>query len=382
MKFNYESHSLKSGIYKITNTHTGRVYIGQAKEFKNRWKGHASSLRAGKHQNKFLQNDFNKCKEELGNDDFLVFDVLEVMEGSTKKERSDREELEIAKYFDKCKTCYNIKEKAGDTERSCYSKTPEETSRKQSERMKELWQDPEYVAKVKPAFEAAVHDPAIREKLSQVRKERWADPEYKASMSEKIKESKGTEENRQKVSEFMKEYKNSQEGKEKASASSKKMWENPEYRAAHHEAMMKTTSSQEYKEKQRQGFLKRKQDTEAWIEYQKQASAHSKQLHASGIMQVTEETKQKMSEAARKRHAEGRSSHLANTQFQPKEYEVIAPEGEVIKIDNLRLFCQVHDLDYQKFRRMAAGSSKEYAGYYTTRSRAPRHSTSHSQDAS
>ena len=36
MEYKYEGHSLKSGIYKITNKLNDRVYIGSAKEFKNR----------------------------------------------------------------------------------------------------------------------------------------------------------------------------------------------------------------------------------------------------------------------------------------------------------------------------------------------------------
>ena len=71
MKFIYELHANKPGIYKIINTRTNRIYVGQAKEFKKRWFGHRTSLLSGKHFNKFLLADFNKCKTELGNDDFL-----------------------------------------------------------------------------------------------------------------------------------------------------------------------------------------------------------------------------------------------------------------------------------------------------------------------
>lgn len=372
MKFNYQSHSLKPGIYKITNTHTGRIYIGQAQKIKNRWQGHSNSLRNNKHQNKFIQNDYNKCKEELGHDDFLVFEVVEVMEGSTKKERSDREELEIAKYFDKCKDCYNIKEKAGDTDRSCYSKTPEETKKKMSERMKNLWQDPEYLSKILPAFEASRTDPEVRQKLSIASKERWSDSEYRVLMSEKISFAKNTEENKKAVSEFMKEYKSLPEVKQKISEASKKMWENEEYRAKHREAIIAATSTEEYKEKQRQGFQKRKENKEAWIEYQKKASEHSKKLHLEGKIKLSEEAKQKMSESAKKRHAENRNPNFSANQYKAKEHEVIDPDGNIIKIQNLKDYCLIHNLDYNKFRRMAAGRRREYEGYYPTVSRAPR----------
>lgn len=95
MKFIYEDNSLKSGIYKITNTQTGRVYIGQAKEFKERWKGHRSSLLGNKNKNKFMQNDFNKCLKLVGHDDFLEFSVIEVLNESTQEIRNSREEAHI-----------------------------------------------------------------------------------------------------------------------------------------------------------------------------------------------------------------------------------------------------------------------------------------------
>lgn len=111
MKFNYEGYSLKSGIYKILNTHTNRVYIGQAKELKARWKGHKSSLLNNKSQNKFMQNDFNKCKEMLGHDDFLEFHVLEVMLDSTQKGRNGQEEFWIKRYKEQGLKLYNFVEK-------------------------------------------------------------------------------------------------------------------------------------------------------------------------------------------------------------------------------------------------------------------------------
>jgi group I intron endonuclease len=139
MKFFYESHANKPGIYKIINTHTNRVYIGQSWTFKDRWRSHKSQFKKNKHQNKFLQNDYNKCLLELGNDDFLEFHVLEVMENSTKEERNHREEFYIASIFDKQKLCYNFHEKSESKERARYSNTPEETSHKKSISMKRIW---------------------------------------------------------------------------------------------------------------------------------------------------------------------------------------------------------------------------------------------------
>lgn len=122
MKFHYEGHSLKPGIYKILNTHTNRTYIGQASRFKTRWYGHAFSLLTRKNASKFLLNDFSKCKLELGHDDFLEFHVLEVMEGSTKEERNLREEWWISQHYDNQGLCYNFKQTVDSKPRSPSSK--------------------------------------------------------------------------------------------------------------------------------------------------------------------------------------------------------------------------------------------------------------------
>jgi single-strand DNA-binding protein len=132
MRFIYEEHSLKPGIYKILNIYTNRVYIGQAKEFKERWRGHKYALLNNKHQNKFLLNDFNKCREELGHDDFLEFHVLEVMEGSTKEERNKQEQFYIHAIWGQRDGCYNFKQKIEAKERQRNSNIPEETRLKKS----------------------------------------------------------------------------------------------------------------------------------------------------------------------------------------------------------------------------------------------------------
>lgn len=165
MEYKYEGHSLKSGIYKITNKLNGRIYVGSAKEFKRRWKQHTSSLRNQRHQNKFLQADFNKCGEEA-----FVFEVLEITEGKTKEERLLIEENYLKEYYDFGEKCYNLRVNATSSEGHEF-KNPEETRRRMSESHKrrfennpELrkqrseeskikWQDPVYVEKLRPTIE-------------------------------------------------------------------------------------------------------------------------------------------------------------------------------------------------------------------------------------
>ena len=48
------------GIYKITNTITGKYYIGSSKNIKDRIYRHFVALRNNKHKNKHLQASYNK----------------------------------------------------------------------------------------------------------------------------------------------------------------------------------------------------------------------------------------------------------------------------------------------------------------------------------
>jgi group I intron endonuclease len=107
MLFEYQGFSRKGGIYRIKNTMSGVVYVGSAKRFKERWGDHARSLEQGKHHTKHLQNAYSKYILECGNDDFLEFAVLEVMENATKAERLAREEWWISKLLDEGTTLYN-----------------------------------------------------------------------------------------------------------------------------------------------------------------------------------------------------------------------------------------------------------------------------------
>lgn len=51
------------GVYKITNTFTGRIYIGRSLDIPRRWREHINNLNNGKHINKKLQMDWNLLGE-------------------------------------------------------------------------------------------------------------------------------------------------------------------------------------------------------------------------------------------------------------------------------------------------------------------------------
>jgi group I intron endonuclease len=142
MEFKYEGKSALAGIYKITNKINGRIYVGSAKTFRARWGQHIYSLRNQKHQNKFLQADFNKSGE-----DAFVFEVLEVIEGA-KEVRLEREQCYINEALKTPKKCYNLNKKASSPD-GWKPKNPEEYSKSCRERSLEMWQRPEYIEKMK-----------------------------------------------------------------------------------------------------------------------------------------------------------------------------------------------------------------------------------------
>ena len=112
------------GIYKITNTVTGKFYIGSAVNIKIRWAVHRSQLGANKHHNRHLQNSWNKHGEYS-----FTFEVLECCE---KERLIEREQF----YIDNEKPAYNISPTAGN---SLGVKRTDETKRKMSEAMKRVW---------------------------------------------------------------------------------------------------------------------------------------------------------------------------------------------------------------------------------------------------
>jgi group I intron endonuclease len=66
---------MKSGIYKILNTHNRMIYVGSAVDFQQRFYLHIYHLNANTHFNKHLQNAWNKYGENA-----FEFKILEFCE--------------------------------------------------------------------------------------------------------------------------------------------------------------------------------------------------------------------------------------------------------------------------------------------------------------
>lgn len=63
---------MKSGIYKITNTANGKVYVGQTENLGTRYGRHLYRIGRNEHHNDHLQNSFKKYGEDV-----FVYEVLE-----------------------------------------------------------------------------------------------------------------------------------------------------------------------------------------------------------------------------------------------------------------------------------------------------------------
>ena len=97
---------MASGIYKITNKINGKVYVGSAVNFNNRWKEHLRELRKEKHHSSALQNAWNK----YGEDNF-EFSIIEECE-RTRKVLLGREQYWMDT-LDSVAKGYNIAKTAG-----------------------------------------------------------------------------------------------------------------------------------------------------------------------------------------------------------------------------------------------------------------------------
>jgi group I intron endonuclease len=111
---------IKSGIYRITNRNTGKVYIGSAVNIPSRLGVHKAQLRGGYHGNAKLQSSWNKHGEAA-----FSFDVLFVV--FDRRDLAAAEQIFIDEY-DAASNGYNILHVAYSP--AGYKCTPEQAERR------------------------------------------------------------------------------------------------------------------------------------------------------------------------------------------------------------------------------------------------------------
>jgi hypothetical protein len=89
------------GVYQITNTITGDLYIGSTiRNFRDRWLSHRSDLRRQKHHNQRLQRAWNKYGEQA-----FAFSVVEVVTDKAYIIEAEQRWLDV--HYGK-PSCYNF----------------------------------------------------------------------------------------------------------------------------------------------------------------------------------------------------------------------------------------------------------------------------------
>lgn len=98
---------MTTGIYKIYNKITNQIYYGSSVKIQTRISKHFSLLETNKHDNKFLQNSFNKYKREA-----FAYEIVELC---SKENLLIREQFYIDSIFDNGIMCYNLNPKSNNT---------------------------------------------------------------------------------------------------------------------------------------------------------------------------------------------------------------------------------------------------------------------------
>jgi group I intron endonuclease len=175
---------IPSGIYLITNTVNGKVYVGQTVNFKARWKGHHKSLRGNRSKTPHLQHAWNKYGGVAF--EFSVLERVSIV-GLTKgeaRELLNRKETTWIARFDSTnpEKGYNIC-KEGSSPLGI--KHSEETRARYKERSRRLAADPEWRRKVAEATRKAAADPEYLRRRKEGIERMRSDPEWRRKMAER-----------------------------------------------------------------------------------------------------------------------------------------------------------------------------------------------------
>jgi|694.fasta_scaffold103998_3 group I intron endonuclease len=244
----------KCGVYVITNTVDGRVYVGStAKSFRRRWSRHVSLLKKGKHENGFLQRAWDKYGEQS-----FKFEILELCDSCDVLAK----EQDAINVFDACNRAkgYNLKAKVTTNlgfkkgsgmseERRRSQLSPEYRDRlvkmshdlrdnmpevlaERGARLRKKYADsPEMrdkaAAKTKLAFKA---NPSLAENHSQRMKQNMRDPDFKKNACSNLEAVRNDPIRHAKRNEKVREALSRPGVRAKIGAAIRALWADPEYR--------------------------------------------------------------------------------------------------------------------------------------------------------
>ncbi len=206
-------------IYTITNTISGKIYVGQARNVRKRWHSHQWHLKKGKHRNNHLQRSWDKHGETA-----FIFQVVINLSGTPETELQEimnKAEIELLAKIPKS---YNLMEAA-----KSGTSPSLETRKKLSEMRKKLWQDPEFRERRRISHQAACADPELQKRRSAALIEAFNTPESSAKKTHAMKK-RWSENGDLRLEQSAKRKANwkNEEYREKQSQSRSKTWTDPE----------------------------------------------------------------------------------------------------------------------------------------------------------
>lgn len=168
--------SLKMGIYKITNTSTGKVYVGSALNIERRLDKHMKELKAGTHHSSKLQRSYAKWGAVA-----FAHEVLEVV--ALPVDLLVREQYWIDA-LNACRNGYNMRPRA---DNNLGVKASAETRARQSAALKGVKRSPEYIAALRSRMKGKPFPREALEKAAEANGRRIYTPEMRAALAERAR---------------------------------------------------------------------------------------------------------------------------------------------------------------------------------------------------
>lgn len=172
-------HTIRIGVYRITNTVNGKFYVGASKRLDYRLYSHKWKLQKGIHGNLDLQADWL----EYGSEAF----AFEILEEFSVEELLAKREQHWMDHLNAVEKGYNVCAVVGSSVRS--RPLAESTRKKISEAARELMADPVIKKRHSEGTKRGMADPELRKRLSEKAKARFDDPAYKAMVLDRLKKA-------------------------------------------------------------------------------------------------------------------------------------------------------------------------------------------------
>lgn len=195
MKEQYRGFTMNTHyIYTITNKINGKIYIGKTKNLKDRWKNHCSNV--GKKRRPLYDGMLH-----YGIDNF----VMEVVDTTTEDKIDELEKNWIEK-LDTINTGYNLTEggTGGDTFSNRTTQSKNRTRKKLSDISKAYVSSPEYIEKLRNAGKRLWEDDDYVKRVKQNHLKAVSSDAYRQNHSKKMREALKSPEIRKKWSDVKK----------------------------------------------------------------------------------------------------------------------------------------------------------------------------------